>query len=131
MRRRIGTAAAGLATAILLLGCSAAPVGHGELELLGAWTGIGDRHGDGVLEMLVHEAAADGSGFDGELTFAIDGERQTEPVRARMTPHGHLAGGVGAHAAIEMHISDPGTLDYCFARYGTDPALACARLTRR
>jgi len=122
--------------AAALTGCAApssaapAPVGHAELQLAGSWTGEPDADGDGVLAMLVEEAASDGTGFAGRLTFAAAGAEYTEPVHAAMTPHGHLVAGIGADASIEVHIVDPATLDYCFIRYGTEPVQACGRLVR-
>jgi hypothetical protein len=121
-----------------LSGCAAAaaapviaePVGHAEFQLVGAWSGDRDEHGDGVSGMAVTSAAADGTVFDGELTFVIAGATTTEPVHAEMTPHGHLVAEIGADASIEVHIVDPATLDYCFSRYGTDFVYSCGRLER-
>lgn len=122
-----------------LTGCAAAaaapptsghPVGHAELQLIGDWTGVADEVGDGVTGMQVVTAAADGTGFDGDLTFAIGGQAHTEPVHAAMTPHGHLVAEIGADASIEVHIVDPVTLDYCFSRYGTDFVYSCGSLSR-
>lgn len=118
------------ACAALLTGCAAAPVGHAELRLIGSWTGDADPAGDGVLGMVVSGAMADGSAFEGDLTFARGGEASTEPIHAAMTPNGHLVGEIGEDASVEVHIVDPGTLDYCFVAYGSDPAHACGRLVR-
>lgn len=129
----------GVALAAGLTGCAAAvaapaaspsPVGHAELQLIGDWTGVADDAGDGVTGMRVVTAAADGTVFDGDLTFAIGGEGHTEPVHAAMTPHGHLVAEIGADASIEVHIVDPATLDYCFSRYGTDFVYSCGSLSR-
>ena len=135
-------AALALAIAVLsapaLAGCAAAPtvaavppVGHAELQLVGDWTGVVDKHGEGVVDMSVADAADDGTVFDGELTFTADGADSTEPVHATMTPHGHLVAAIGEDASIEVHIVDPETLDYCFIRYGLDFVYSCGRLVRQ
>lgn len=122
---------AATACAAALAGCAVpAPVGHAELRLLGDWTGVADEHGDGILAMVVSHAAADGTTFDGDLTFASEGTAATEPMHAEMTPHGHLVAAVGEDASVEVHIVDPGTLDYCFIRNGTDFVYSCGRLVR-
>jgi hypothetical protein len=134
---RRGGAAAILAI-LSLGGCAAAgpaeptaPIGHAELQLVGFWTGDVDSSGEGVLDMAVSDAAADGTTFDGELTFSVDGIGTTEVVHAYMTAHGHLVADIGADASIELHIADPATLDYCFIRYGTDFVYSCGRLARQ
>lgn len=132
-------ATAGIFAAVLcagsLTGCAAVaavtPVGHAELQLIGDWTGVVDKHGDGVTDMTVTDAADDGSAFGGELTFSAGGSDATEQVRAEMTPHGHLVAAIGDDASIEVHIVDPATLDYCFIRYGTDFVYSCGRLIRQ
>lgn len=106
------------------------PVGHAELRLVGEWTGTVDEEGSGVVGMVIGHAATDGTGFDGDLTFAISGGETTLPVHAAMTPHGHLVATIGADASVEVHIVDPQTLDYCFSRYGSDFVYACGRLVR-
>jgi hypothetical protein len=114
-----------------LTGCTAiAPVGHAELQLVGGWTGAADDDGNGIIEMVVAESAADGTTFDGDLTFTVDGAETTEPVHASMTPHGHLVASIGEDASVEVHIVDPKTLDYCFIRYGVDFIYSCGRLVR-
>lgn len=124
------------AVVLTVSGCSAAtaapaePVGHAELQLTGDWSGIADDHGDGVLDMTVTKAADDGTAFDGDLTFAIEGAPSTESVHAAMTPIGHLVAEIGDEASLEVHIVDPSTLDYCFSRYGTDFVYTCGTLTR-
>lgn len=140
MNRR-AVAATGPAFAVaamaLLAACAAAPgdvapapVGHAEFQLTGSWSGAGDADGDGVLAMTVTDAAEDGTTFDGELTYAAADTRATASVHAAMTPHGHLVAAIDGGASIEVHISGPATLDYCFMRYGTDPVHACGRLVR-
>jgi hypothetical protein len=121
---------AGCAAAAAAPAPSAPPVGHAELQLVGDWTGSADDAGDGVLDMRVSSAAADGTVFDGELTFAAEGAPATETVHAEMTPHGHLVAEIGDDASIEVHIVDPATLDYCFSRYGTDFVYSCGTLVR-
>lgn len=120
----------GCAPAATAADAAPAPVGHAEFQLLGDWSGAGDERGDGVLRMSVTDAAADGTTFDGELTFVAGADPATEPVHAAMTPNGHLVAEIGADASVEVHIVDPSTLDYCFMRYGTDPVHACGRLVR-
>ncbi|MDF1479999.1 hypothetical protein PYV02_13010 [Leifsonia sp. H3M29-4] len=118
-------------TTLALTACTAAPpVGHAELELVGAWTGAADDEGNGIVEMVVTTSADDGTVFDGDLTFAVGGTEATEPVHAAMTPHGHLVAGIGEDASVEVHIVDPATLDYCFIRYGFDFIYSCGRLVR-
>jgi hypothetical protein len=137
----VKTSALGLVAAVALLtGCTAAaaavpdagaaPVGHAELQLVGSWSGVADDDGDGVLGMDVTSAAADGTSFEGDLTFVIAGTASTEAVHAAMTPNGHLVAEIGADASVEVHIVDPSTLDYCFILYGLDPVYACGRLDR-
>ena len=127
-----------VATVALLAGCTAAaaqepdpdPVGHAEFQFVGAWAGELDASGEGITAMAVASAAADGTTFDGDLTFVADGVASTETVHAVLTPHGHLVAGIGEDASVEAHIVDPVTLDYCFVRYGFDPVYSCGRLVR-
>jgi opacity protein-like surface antigen len=126
----LASALSGCAAATAAPVASPAPIGHSELQLIGDWTGVADDHGDGVIDMTVGTAADDGSGFDGDLTFAIAGAQTTQAVHAAMTPHGHLVAEIGDDASIELHIVDPATLDYCFSRYGTDFVYSCGQLTR-
>lgn len=121
---------------LFLSGCAApvgasAPVGHGEIRLVGTWTGELDRSGEGIVAMNVTTAADDGTAFDGELTWAADGAETTTSIQASMTPHGHLVAAIDPDASVEAHISDPATLDYCFVRYGFDPVYFCGRLVRQ
>lgn len=135
---RLGRAIAAGAAALLLASCTAvaaaepdaAPVGHGEFQFVGDWSGGLDAAGEGVTTMVVTAAAADGTTFEGDLTFVAGGVESTEYVSAVMTPHGHLVAGIGDDASIEAHITDPVTLDYCFVRYGFDAVYACGRLVR-
>ena len=85
-----------------------------------------------ALEDSTHSVALYGFFIflDGDLTFAIAGARTTEPVHAAMTPNGHLVAEIGSDASLELHIVDPGTLDYCFSRYGTDFVYRCGTLVR-
>jgi hypothetical protein len=129
-----------VAIALLLLpGCAAttaapagggAPVGHAEFQFVGDWSGGIDASGEGITGMVVSDAAADGTTFTGDLTFVAAGIVTTEPVRASMTPHGHLVASIGAGASLEAHITDERTLDYCFIRYGSEPVYSCGRLER-
>jgi hypothetical protein len=133
---RAGHALATALFAVCLAGCASppaatvTPVGHAELQLVGDWTGVVDDNGDGVTDMSVATASADGTEFNGNLTF-FDGGEHTEQVHAEMTPHGHLVAEIGEDASIEVHIVDPSTLDYCFIRYGTDFVYSCGRLARQ
>jgi hypothetical protein len=118
--------------ALLLTGCTAptmvAPVGHAELTLVGDWVG-GPAGEAAALRMTVDRAAEDGSTFDGVLHR--DGASDPPaPMRARMTPHGHLVASIGADASIELHISGPATMDYCLIVYGDAPDYSCGRLSR-
>jgi hypothetical protein len=126
------------AAALLLAGCTAAsaaepepaPIGHAEFRFVGEWTGDLDGAGEGITGMVVASAAADGTTFDGDLTFVARDATSTETVHAVMTPHGHLVAGIGEDASVEAHIVDPDTLDYCFIRYGFEPVYSCGRLAR-
>ncbi|MGP3534331.1 hypothetical protein ACTU3I_06005 [Microbacterium sp. RD1] len=133
MKRAAG--AAGLAAAALLLTACAtsaatasergAPIGHGEIALVGEWAGA---DGGGDVRLEVTSAADDGSTFVGALSRAGSA---SVPVHAAMTPHGHLVAGIGDEASIELHITDPTTLDYCLVTYGYAPDYSCGRLERR
>ncbi|MDQ2670470.1 MAG: hypothetical protein M3Y31_07560 [Gemmatimonadota bacterium] len=128
MLKRLAAAAATASLLLIATGCAATPVGHGELRVIGTWTGAVGPEGDGVLAMVVTDAAH--ATFTGSATFSASGLPSTARMRAELTPHGHLVAHIGDDARVEAHITDERTLDYFFVRYGTDPVYACGRLTR-
>jgi hypothetical protein len=103
-----------------------APVGHAELDVVGTWNGDLDDDGHGVLRMSVSPGAA--TAFDAEVTFQGRDGVHTATARGELTPHGHLVIELDDEGSVEAHITDPITLDYCFAVYGAQPVYSCGRL---
>jgi hypothetical protein len=104
------------------------PIGHAELDVSGTWSGDLDDDGHGLLRMTVAPGADAATAFDAEVTFhGRDGVR-TAAARGELTPHGHLVIELDDDATVEAHITDPTTLDYCYAVYGSQPVYSCGRL---
>jgi hypothetical protein len=137
---RVSRASGGAVIVIALLtGCArtaapaeappeSAPVGHAELDVAGMWSGGLDERGYGVLRMTVSPSADTATAFDADVTFQGREGEHTAKARGELTPHGHLVVELDADASLEAHITDPVTLDYCFAVYGAAPVYSCGRL---